>query len=305
MSTTLSIVIPNYNGRDFLERCLASIYKNPPAFPFDVVVVDNASADGSTDMARRLFPQTKIIANADNKGFGPAANQGLRTADAQYLFLLNSDTEILSGTLDALVQGMEQNPDVGILAPEFTDGTGKIIQMSWGWHSLFWGEFPQKFFSPRPLQKSRFRRWLVRRLQVRPKRAPIVCGAGLLIRRKALDDIGLIDENLVMYFEESDLCLRAWKKGWAVLFYPNAKVIHHLGKSSGETPGKMSLIYRQSQLYYYDKHGTRPQRRLIRFYLRLKFWRIAFYKSFPRLNPNPDYYDKLDAVLKGTGRISL
>jgi GT2 family glycosyltransferase len=160
MSTTLCIIIPNYNGRDILERCLASIYKNPPAFPFDVVVVDNASADGSTDMARRLFPQTKIIFNADNKGFGPAANQGLRTADAQYLFLLNSDTEILSGTLDALVQGMEQNPDVAILGPEFTDGTGEIIQMSWGWHSLFWGEFPQKFFSPRPLRKSHFRRWL-------------------------------------------------------------------------------------------------------------------------------------------------
>jgi len=305
MSTTLSIIIPNYNGRDFLERCLASIYKNPPGFSFDVIVVDNASTDGSTDMVRRLFPRTKIIANAHNKGFGPAANQGLRTTDAQYLFLLNSDTEILSGTLDALVRGMDQNPDVAILGPEFTDGTGEIIQMSWGWHPLFCGEFLRRFFSPHPLQKSYFRRWLVRRLQVRPKRTPIVCGAGLLIRRKALDDIGLIDENLVMYFEDSDLCLRTWKKGWAVLFYPNAKVIHHLGRSSGETAGKMSLIYRQSQLYYYDKHGTHLQRWLIRFYLRLKFWRIVFYKSFPRLNPNPDYYDKLDAVLKGTRRISL
>jgi N-acetylglucosaminyl-diphospho-decaprenol L-rhamnosyltransferase len=305
MCTTLSTVIPNYNGRNFLERCLASIYKNPPSFPFDVVVVDNASADGSAGMVKRLFPKAKLIANSDNKGFGPAANQGLRAVDAQYLFLLNSDTEVLPGTLDALAHGMEQNPDVAILGPEFTDGRGEIIQMSWGWHSLFWGEFPQKFFSPRPLQKSRFRRWLVRRLQVRPKRVPIVYGAGLLIRRKALDDIGLIDENLVMYFEESDLCLRAWKKGWAVLFYPNAKVVHHLGRSSGGMPAKMSLIYRQSQLYYYDKHGSHVQRRLIRFYLRLKFWRIAFYKSFPRLNPNPDYYDKLEAVLKGTGRISL
>jgi GT2 family glycosyltransferase len=305
MSATLCIVIPNYNGRDFLERCLASIYKNRPSFPFEVVVVDNASADGSADMVKRLFPEAKLIANSHNKGFGRAGNQGLRAAGAQYLFLLNSDTEVLPGTLDALAHGMEQNSDVAILGPEFTDSHGEIIQMSWGWHSLFWGEFPQKFFSPRPLQKSRFRRWLVRRLQVRPKRVPIVYGAGLLIRRKALDDIGLIDENLVMYFEESDLCLRAWKKGWAVLFYPNAKVVHHLGRASRQMPEKMSLIYRQSQLYYYDKHGTRLQRRLIRFYLRLKFWRITFYKSFPRLNPNPDYYDKLNAVLKGTGRISL
>jgi hypothetical protein len=70
-------------------------------------------------------------------------------------------------------------------------------------------------------------------------------------------------------------------------------------------PGKISLIYRQSQLYYYDKHGTRAQRKFIRFYLRLKFWRISFYKCFPSFNPNPDYYDKLDAVLKGTKKISL
>ena len=305
MSTILCIVIPNYNGREFLERCLASIYKNPPAFPFDVIMVDNASTDGSTDMARRLFPQTKIITNADNKGFGPAANQGLRAADAQYLFVLNSDTEINPGTLDALAHGMEQNPYVAILGPEFTDERGEIIQMSWGWRSLFWGEFPRKFFSASSLQKSRYRRWLVRRLQIRPKRVHIVDGAGLLIRRKALDEIGLMDENFVMYFEDSDLCLRAWRKGWGVLFYPTAKVIHHIGKSSGETPGKMSLIYRQSQLYYYDKHGTPAQRRLIRIYLRLKFWRIAFYKMFPRLNPDSDYYSKLDAVLRGTKKISL
>jgi len=268
-------------------------------------VVDNASSDGSADAVRRLFPQVRLIANPDNRGFGPAANQGLRGAAAPYLFLLNSDTEVTPGALDTLVQGMEQNRDVAVMAPEFTDGRGALIQMSWGWHSLFWGELPQKFFSPKALQKSAFRRWLVKRLQTRPKRTPIVCGAGLLLRRQALDEIGLLDERFVMYFEESDLCLRAWKNGWAVLFYPRAKVVHHLGKSSGETPGKLSLVYRQSQLYYYDKHGTALQRRLVRLYLRLKFWRIVLYKIFPRLCSDPDYYSQMDAVLKGTTRVSL
>ena len=305
MSATLSIVIPNYNAGGFLERCLNSIYSNPPECPFEVIVVDNASEDGSADMTREFFPRTRLIANADNRGFGPAANQGLRAADGRYLFLLNSDTEVLPDTLEVLSRGLEQNPDVAILAPEFTDGNGEIIQMSWGWHSLFWGEIPQKFFSPQQVRKSRFRRRLVQRLQSRPRRTPIVCGAGLLLRRTALDEIGLIDENLVMYFEESDLCLRAWKKGWAVLFYPEAKVIHHLGQSSGETPGKLALIYRQSQLYYYDKHGTPVQRKLIRLYLRLKFWRIALYKVFPRLRRHAEYYDSLDGVLKGTERVSL
>jgi hypothetical protein len=305
MSTTLAIVIPNYNARVFLERCLNSIYNNPPKLSFEVIVVDNASDDGSAEMVRELFPRTRLIANDDNRGFGPAANQGLRAADAQYVFLLNSDTEVLPDTLDVLARGLERNPDVAVLAPEFTDGNGEIIQMSWGWHSLFWGEIPQRFFSPRQVRKSRFRRWLVKRLQSHSRRTPIVCGAGLLLRQAALDEIGLIDEKLVMYFEESDLCLRAWKKGWAVLFYPDAKVVHHLGQSSGEMPWKLALIYRQSQLYYYDKHGTRTQRRLLRLYLRLKFWRMAMYKMCPRLNRHRDYYDRLEAVLNGTERISL
>jgi hypothetical protein len=305
MSVTLSIIIPNYNARVLLERCLNSICSNPPECPFEVIVVDNASQDGSADMIREFFPGVRVIANADNRGFGPAANQGLRAADARYLFLLNSDTEVLPDTLDVLTRGLERNPDVAVLAPEFTDGSGEIIQMSWGWHSLFWGEIPQRFFSPRQVRRSRFRRRLVKRLQSRSRRTPIVCGAGLLLRKAALDEIGLIDENLVMYFEESDLCLRAWKKGWSVLFYPDAKVIHHLGQSSGETPGKLALIYRQSQLYYYDKHGTRMQRRLLRLYLRLKFWRIVLYKMCPRLNRHGNYYEMLDAVLKGTERVSL
>jgi GT2 family glycosyltransferase len=305
MSTTLAIVIPSYNASVLLERCLNSIYRNPPEFPFEVIVVDNASDDGSAEMMRETFPEARLIANAGNRGFGPAANQGLRAADARYLFLLNSDTEVLPGTLNVLARELERNPDVAVVAPEFTDGRGDIIQMSWGWHSLFWGEIPQKFFSPGRLRRSRFRRWLVKRLQARSRRTPIVCGAGLFLRRAALDEIGLIDESLVMYFEESDLCLRAWKRGWAVLFCPDARVIHHLGRSSAETPGKLSLIYRQSQLYYYDKHGTRMQRRLVRLYLRLKYWRIALYKIYRRHDSRSDYYARLDAILKGTERVSL
>jgi GT2 family glycosyltransferase len=305
MTARLTVVLVSYNAAPYLTRCLESLFRHPPSSGLDVVVVDNASRDGSPDEVRRRFPQVRLIANADNRGYGTACNQGLRGASTDYVLALNSDTEVLPGTLEGLVAAMDARPRAGILAPEFVDGGGQVIQMSWGWDSRFWGEVPQRLLSPENLRPDGWRMGLVRRLQSTERSVPIVCGAALMIRRRALEEFGLFDEGYAMYFEESDLCYRCRKAGWRVVFFPGVKLVHHLAKSSGGMPKKLALVYRQSQRHYYRKHGTALERVLLRAYLGLKFWRLALYAAFPRLDPDPAFHDSLRRVLAGEETVTL
>jgi len=298
----LAIVIVSYNARDFLTGCLESIFRHPPRFPFEVVVVDNVSSDGSPQRVRERFPDVTLLANADNRGFGPACNQGWRAVDSEHVLLLNSDTEVLPGTLDALVGALEARPRAGVVAPLAVDGRGDTIQMSWGWTPLFLGEILQRFFAPRAIQRSATRRRIAQWLQRRERMAPIVSGAAMLFRRAALEQVGGMDEDYVFYLEDSDICTRLWRAGWQVWFSPQAKIVHHLGKSSASQPGKTALLYRQSQLLFYRKHGGFLDRLLIHLYLRLKYWRIYFP---PREAAAREFHRRLRGILESREKVTL
>lgn len=302
MRVRLAIVIVSYNTRELLARCLDSIFRHPAPFSFQVIVVDNDSKDGSPEMARERFPQVLVRANAENRGYGPAFNEGQRAVDSDQVLLLNSDTEILPGMLEGLAHALETRPRAGVIAPLSVDGEKKIIQMSWGWKPLFWGEILQKLMSPQVLQTSAWRRALARWLQRRERMAPIVSGAAMIFPREALNQVGGMDEDFVFYLEDSDMCARLWKAGWQVIFYPQEKIIHHLGKSSTSRPDRIALLFRQSQLLFYRKHGSRLDRALIQIYLRLKFWRIYF----PPREPGPrEFYRQLRGVLDGRVKVAL
>jgi len=303
--TTLAVVIANYNTRDYLARCLESIERYPPDFPFEVIVVDNNSHDGSAEMVRQTFPRVRLLANPDNVGFGPALNQGARASESDYVLLLNSDTEMLPGTLALPIREMERRPRVGMVAPEFVDRNGEIIQMSWGWTPLFLGEILQRIFSPRAVQEKPWRRRMVQRLQAKERLVPTLCGAAMFVRRQALESAGGMDEGFVLYFEDSDICVRIRQQGWNLLLLPKVRIIHHLGKSTVSRPGKMALIYRQSQLRFYRKHGSPVDRILLRLYLRWKFRQV--YVAAERQKPEHlrEHYRALRGVLSGTEHIGL
>ncbi|HVP14747.1 MAG TPA: glycosyltransferase family 2 protein [Terriglobales bacterium] len=302
MRDRLAIVIVSYEAREHLARCLRSIAKNAPPFPVSVIVVDNASRDGSPEMVRSEFPDVTLIANQENRGFGPACNQGWRASDSDHVLLLNSDTEVLPGSLEGMVNALDARPRSGVLTPLVVDGRGEVIQMSWGWEPLFWGEILQKTFSPRALERSRWRRALVRRLQRRECRAAILCGAALLVRREALEQVGGMDEGYVFYLEDSDLCTRLRKAGWLATFHPGESIVHHLGKSSASQPARAALLFHQSQLLYYRRHGSALDRLLVGIYLRLRFWRA--YLPTRELEAR-EFHRKLRGVLAGRERIAL
>ncbi len=301
----LSIVIVSYNTREYLERCLGSIERNSPEFSVQVVVVDNGSRDGSAEMVRERFPSVQLLANRRNAGFGPALNQGIRAVDSDFVLLLNSDTEVLSGTLSVPVREMQGRPEIGMAAPLFVDGSGRIIHMSWAWTPLFFGEILQRAFSPAAVQTKAWRRRLVERLQARERVVPTLCGAAMFVRREALDRAGGLDEGFVLYFEDSDLCVRVRKLGWRLLFLPQVRIIHHLGRSTASKPGKMTLLYRQSQLRFYRKHGTDLDRLLLRLYLWWKFRRIPVGGDSEAPADQREFGEKLRGVLRGTERVEL
>lgn len=302
MSAKLAIVIVSYETREYLSRCLASIERNAPPFPFEMIVVDNASTDGSPEMVRSRFPAARLLANEDNRGYGPACNQGWRASGSEYVLLMNSDAEVLPGTLEKVVGALEARPLAGVLVPLFVNGEGEVIQMSWGWKPLFWGEILQRQLTPRTLERNGWRRRLVHWLQRRERTADIVCGAAMTFRRQALEQIGGMDEEYVLYLEDSDVCARLWRAGWQVVFWPGARMVHHLGKSSASRPGRVALLYRQSQLLFYRKHGSALDRALVQLYLRLKFWRIYFPPHDPERR---DFYRSLRGVLAERERIGF
>lgn len=302
MSPRLSIVIISYNTRDYLCRCLESIYEHPPSFPFEVIVVDNASKDGSPAAVRERFPAARVLAGTVNRGYSFACNQGIQAADSDLVLLLNSDTEMLAGSLNDLVQALDDRPRAGLMGPMLLDGRGEIIQMSWGWQPLFWGEIIQRFFAPRALERHPWRASIVRRLQRHDRTAPIIYGAAMLFRRSVLAAIGGLDEDFVFYLEDSDICARVWKAGWEVVFHPRSRVLHHLGKSSASQSNRIALLFRQSQLLFYRKHGTPVDRLLLGLYLRIKFWRIYLP---PREPAAADYYRQLRGVLANRVKLGL
>lgn len=271
-----SIVIPTYNTAAMTARCLRDLIANPPALAHEIIVVDNASSDGTVESLKQEFPTVLVIANPLNLGFAKACNLGARVATGRFLCFLNSDTEGAGPAVDTLAKWLSSHPGTGIVGPELLAPGGGIIQMSWAWDCTVTGELLAQYLSPQALRSSPCKRRLAVRLQRRTRQVPVIIGACLLVRRSAFVQIDGFDENFEMYFEDSDLCYRCRKAGWSVDFSAEAKVIHHLGQSSHGEWTITSLVYQQSHLAYYRKHSHAFLVLLLRGYLLLKWLRLRY-----------------------------
>jgi N-acetylglucosaminyl-diphospho-decaprenol L-rhamnosyltransferase len=249
----LSVVIVNWSTRDLLAQCLQSIWDTAGGLDLEVILVDNASTDDSVEMTRRAFPQVQVIANAENVGFVRANNQAMRRARGRYLLLLNSDAEVLPGTLGESVRFMDEHPRAGVLGARLlnTDGT---FQASYTPFPTLWREF---------LILSALGRWLVR--PTYPSHGPqqglgalringYLEGAYLMARREAVDQVGELDERIFMYAEDVDWCYRFLQAGWEVWYLPQVAVIHHGGQSSRKRRRRMEAELYRSRVYFFRKH---------------------------------------------------
>ena len=254
----LSIIIVTYNARADVERCLESLVRDAPAVDHEIVVVDNASTDDTPRAVRARWPGVRVIDAGGNLGFSRANNLGIRQSFGELVLLLNGDTIVPAGAIDALVAALDRRPDVAVVGPRLVDGQGRA-ELSFGTMISPWAELRQKLRA----------RGNVERLTSREREADWVSGACLLVRRADAEAAGLLDERYFLYTEDVDFCAAIRSRGRRILFTPASQVVHLRGRSRQTAPAAAEAAYRRSHLAFYAKHHPRwvP---LLRVYLRLR-----------------------------------
>lgn len=247
----LSILIVNWNTRDLLSQCLASVYAHPQAGDFEVIVVDNASTDGSTDMVRERFPMVRLVENPGNPGFAGANNQAIALSRGRYLLLLNPDTVVQPGALDALVVFLDETPAAGAAGSMLLNPDGTLQPSCHPAPTLsreLWRLFHLDELHPMALY--RMEHWAADI----PQQVDTVQGASLIVRRAVVDRIGVLDDSYFMYSEEVDWCLRIRRAGWDIYWVPESKVFHYGGQSTRQVRTAMFLQLYRAKVQYFRKH---------------------------------------------------
>ena len=256
----LSICIPTLNSRDFLQSCLQSIVAFPPQMEFELIVVDNASQDGTLEMLQQEFPQVKIIHNQSNLGFTRPLNQALHAAGGEFFLILNPDTKIDQDAFTPQVEFLRQNPQVGVSIPKILNADGTFQRQCrrgearpaevFGYFLGLGRLFPRNRALNGYLQA-----WLGEDEIAEVK---AVSGSCIFLRRQTWEQVGDFDENLFAYQEDSDYCLRARKAGWKVMYVPMTCVTHFGGEGGSQTKPYNSIFqWHRSYYLYYRKHFAR------------------------------------------------
>jgi len=256
-SIDISVVIVGWNAKHYLELCLESLAKVPPRRSMEVLVVDNASTDGSVEMIEAKFPWVKLIKSSENLGFSKGNNVAIRQAQGRYIALVNPDVIVFPGCLDGLADFLDQNPKVGnvgprVFNPDMTmQSTCRRFPTLWNnfcsttrLESLFKGN---RFFAGEHMFYFPHDRTLA---------VDVIVGCFSMIRREAFETVGLLDEGLFMYGDDVDWCRRARDAGWEVMFYPGGQAIHDRGKTTAPYPVRFAVAQQKSVLHYWTKYHS-------------------------------------------------
>jgi GT2 family glycosyltransferase len=255
MNDSITAIIVSFNTRELLRECLRSVVSKVGA----VVVVDNASVDGSVEMVRGEFPSVRVIANDSNVGYAAALNQALSGLQTGFALILNSDIEVKTGAVEALVEFMAGHPQCGMCAPELVLPDGSV-QPTWR-KGFTLGQFAAQQLMVEKLRAGGAR---VPALQKAGGVVEHLDGAALLVRAEAVGQVGLMDEGYWMYCEDSDWCLRFRRAGWEICYVPAARMLHHHGASSKNTRAEMIASYNLAAARYFRLHQGMPEGRVVR-----------------------------------------
>jgi GT2 family glycosyltransferase len=248
----ISIIIVNWNTRELLKNCLASIKETVRGLSCEVIVVDNASSDGSVAMLRDSFPETIVIENRDNKGFGAANNQAMRVMKGRYALLLNSDAVLCEHAVERLFSFMESHAEAAMACGQLLNADGSkqnsiasfpnllmLLMNASLLEYLFPARFPSKRYNCE-----------------RPLEVDSCIGACLMVRKKAIDGVGMFDERYFFFFEETDWALRMSRAGWKSFHLPEAQIYHLQGQSIGRDIRSRVEFYR-SRYQFFRKWKSR------------------------------------------------
>ena len=275
----LSVLIVSWNTRALTLEALRSFLPLPARLDAEVIVIDNASTDGSADAIAEAFPDVQLIRNDTNRGFAAGVNVGLRLVRKPFVLLLNPDTRVRDGAIEKLVDYAAAHPQASIVGPRVLneDETRQDSRFRFPTlltHALAASYLYQLFAGSSFFNQERF----AGRDVEHPVRTNAVSGCCFLIRRDLLDEIGLLDEGYFMYGEEMDLCFRAWRAGFEVHYVPAGEVVHLGGASSRLAARRNFLEFRRSLLRFHRKHHGRAYAEAARgllclfLLLRLPYW---------------------------------
>lgn len=251
----ISIVLVNWNTRELLLDCIQSIYDNTEESRKEIIVVDNASTDGSVAAVRQRYPGVKLICNESNLGFSRANNIGIHESTGQYVCLINSDIKLIKGCLDILVKYLDNNKSVGLIGPKILN-EDRTLQISCREYPTIWNNlcaalalnliFPRAgIFSGEMMTYFR---------HDKKKQVEVLVGCFLLTRKEVINGLGGLDERYFIYAEDMDWCKRINEEGWKVIFNPDAHAIHYEGRSSLAFPIRFNLEQEKAILQYWQKH---------------------------------------------------
>jgi len=261
----VSVSIVNWNLRDDLGLCLASLYKHRGLLEIETIVVDNASTDGSAGMVERDFPQVKLIRNQENLGFSRANNQAMAVASGRYYFLLNNDTLLYEGSLPRLVEFMDGHAAAGICGPRVVNGDGTLQVRSRGRYPTIPRALGQ-FFLPANLRHPGSRSLGFYEFQDKMYPGPMdwISGCALLARRVAVEKVGVLDADVFMYLEDVDWCYRMRLAGWQAWNVPGSVVLHYGGRSMKKQSGAAVGAHAAGLAAFYSRYHGRGAAALFR-----------------------------------------
>ncbi len=253
----ISIIIVTWNSEKYIRNCLDSILLSTGDLQYEIILVDNGSADQTVRSVEELYPQVNLIPNRKNAGYARANNQGIEESAGEYILLLNPDTEVMGNSLSLMIQFMEEYPKAGAIGPQLLN-PDRTVQPSCrefpNYATLIW-EFTglSRLF---PKSKT-FGRWRMGYFGFNQKReVDQPMGSCLMLKRETLEEVGLFDEHFPMFFNDVDLCYRIKKAGWKIYYYPDAQVLHHQGASTRMVKRKMIWLSHMALFKFIKKHKT-------------------------------------------------
>ena len=299
-SPDVSVIIVNWNLKELLRDCLQSVRDYGGDLSLETIVVDNASSDGSPETIQREFPWVRLIQNQDNVGFSRANNAAIEIARGRYFFLLNNDALLREGTLYRLVGFMDSHPEAGICGPRVINEDGSLQVRSKGRYPSirtaaahfflpsFWqhrGKRSLGFYDNRDSMETRQLDW--------------VSGCALMVRREAVNVVGLLDAEVFMYCEDVDWCYRMNHSGWEVYYVPQSVVLHYAGQSMKKQKGKVVGAHKKGLVSFYTKYHGEVAGFLFNGFLWVGYGVHAFGWVFEALRGRGAGWDKIKRVVLG------
>ncbi len=253
----LSIVIISWKMRDLLEVCLESIFKFTEGLTFQVILIDNFSQDGTIEMVEEKFPSVRLIKNPENRGVAPARNQGLKEVQGKYALILDADMELIENTIFQLYKFMEEHSECGMVGAKLVDSNRDLQYSCKRFPTvtalIFRRLEPFSFISnSKTLKNHLMKDWDHNSV----KEVDYLIGACQFFRKEVIDKIGMYDDNIFYGPEDIDYCLRIWKGGWKIFYYPLTKIIHHEQRITKKNPFSLiSMRHLKGIFYIFKKYG--------------------------------------------------